>query len=47
MEVSPRHKGSLDEVVERLRAKGFSKVAAESFTGGVVALDDPMPSMLY
>ena len=47
MEVSPRHKGSLDEVVERLRARGFAKVTAESFTGGAVTLDDPMPCMLY
>jgi FkbM family methyltransferase len=47
MEVSPGHKGSLDELIQRLRARGFAKVTAESFTGGVVALDDPMPCMLY
>ena len=47
MEVSPGRKGSLDELIERLRARGFAKVTAESFTGGVVTLDDPMPCMLY
>jgi FkbM family methyltransferase len=47
MEVSPGYRGSLDELIERLRARGFARVTAESFTGGVVALDDPMPFMLY
>jgi hypothetical protein len=39
--------GSLAEHVERLRARGFAKVTTESFTGGAVTLDDPMPCMLY
>jgi FkbM family methyltransferase len=47
MEVSPVHASSLDKLIEQLRARGFAKVRTESFTGGVVARDDPMPCMLY
>jgi len=48
MEVSPGCKRALDKLVEQLRARGFAKVTAESFTGeSVIAVDDPTPCMLY
>jgi FkbM family methyltransferase len=47
IEVSHRHKGSLNKLIQKLRAQGFTKVTAESFTGGAVTLDDPMDCMLY
>jgi FkbM family methyltransferase len=48
MEVSPGRKGSLDKLIEQLRARGFAKVTAESFTGdSVIVADDPTPCMLY
>ncbi len=48
MEVSPGRKGSLDELIAQLRARGFARVTLESFTGdSIVAVDDPTPCMLY
>jgi FkbM family methyltransferase len=48
MEVSPGRKGSLDKLIEQLRARGFEKVTTESFTGdSVISVDDPTPCMLY
>ena len=48
MEISPGHKGSLDELIDQLRARGFAKVTAESFTGdSVIEIHDPTPCMLY
>jgi len=47
VEVAPVHRGSLDELIERLRGRGFARVTTEGFTGGVAAPDDPMPCMLY
>lgn len=48
IEVSPARKGSLDKLIEQLRARGFTKVTAESFMGdSTIAVDDPTPCMLY
>lgn len=48
MEVSPGRKGSLDKLIEQLRARGFTKVTAESFMGDSrIVVHDPTPCMLY
>jgi hypothetical protein len=47
IEVAPAHKDALTPLSDRLRSIGFATVAIESFHGGSVIIDDPMPCMLY
>ena len=47
IEVAPAHKDALTPLSHRLRSIGFATVAIESFHGGSVITDDPMPCMLY
>ncbi|MGC1859567.1 MAG: FkbM family methyltransferase [Methylocystis sp.] len=47
IEVAPAHKDALTPLGDRLQFIGFATVAIESFHGGSVITDDPMPCMLY
>jgi FkbM family methyltransferase len=47
IEVAPAHKDALTPLSDRLQFIGFATVAIESFHGGSVITDDPMPCMLY